>query len=161
MPWVNYTIKCNSSCREIARLIGRNVSTVSREIRRNCTHMYDIPTYYPHTAQKKYLLRRSYCHRGMFRSQEVIEYIEEKLKATWSPEQIACTPCELKRPRSRPLGSGYGRKRPGQEQGLLRYPGGTQDTLLHCREDAGQTSGDYGECHCRCAVCFTVSRPPR
>ena len=65
------------SYREIARLIGRNVSTVSREIRRNCTHMYDIPTYYPHTAQKKYLLRRSYCHRGMFRSQEVIEYIGE------------------------------------------------------------------------------------
>ena len=63
------------SYREIARLIGRNVSTVSREIRRNCTHMYDIPTYYPHTAQKKYLLRRSYCHRGMFHSQEVIEYI--------------------------------------------------------------------------------------
>ena len=86
------------SYREIARLIGRNVSTVSREIRRNCTHMYDIPTYYPHSAQKKYLLRRSYCHRGMFRSQEVIEYIEEKLRATWSPEQIACTPCELKMP---------------------------------------------------------------
>ena len=80
------------SYREIARLIGRNVSTVSREIRCNCTHMYDIPTYYPHTAQKKYLLRRSYCHRGMFHSQEVIEYINEKLKATWSPEQIACTP---------------------------------------------------------------------
>ena len=50
-------------------------------------HMYDIPTYYPHTAQKKYLLRRSYCHRGMFHSQEVIDYINEKLKATWSPEQ--------------------------------------------------------------------------
>ena len=32
------------SYREIARLMGRNVSTVSREIRRNCTHMYDIPT---------------------------------------------------------------------------------------------------------------------
>ena len=82
------------SYREIARLIGRNVSTVSREIRRNCSHMYDIPTYYPHTAQKKYLLRRSYCHRGMFHSQEVLDYIEEKLRATWSPEQIACTPCE-------------------------------------------------------------------
>ena len=86
------------SYREIARLIGRNVSTVSREIRRNCTHMYDIPTYYPHTAQKKYLLRRSYCHRGMYWNQDVIAYIEEKLKATWSPEQIACTPCELPMP---------------------------------------------------------------
>ena len=70
-----------------ARLIGRNVSTVAREIRRNCSHMYDIPTYYPHTAQKKYLLRRSYCHRGMFHSQEVLDYIEEKLRATWSPER--------------------------------------------------------------------------
>lgn len=40
------------SYREIARLIGRDVSTVSREIRRNCTHMYDIPTYYPHRPRK-------------------------------------------------------------------------------------------------------------
>ena len=86
------------SYREIARLIGRNVSTISREIRRNCTHMYDIPTYFPHTAQKKYLLRRAYCHRGMFWNQEVIAYIEEKLRATWSPEQISCSPCDLKMP---------------------------------------------------------------
>ncbi|EOQ35651.1 IS30 family transposase [Butyricicoccus pullicaecorum] len=86
------------SYREIARLVGRDVSTISREIRRNCTHMYDIPTYYPHTARKKYLLHCSYCYREMFHSQEVIEYINEKLKATWSPEQIACTPCERKMP---------------------------------------------------------------
>ena len=86
------------SYRKIAQLIGHSPSTVSREIRRNCTHMYDIPTNYPHTAQKKYLLRRSYCHRGMFRSQATIEYINEKLKATWSLEQIACTPCGLKMP---------------------------------------------------------------
>jgi len=91
------------SYREIARLMGRNVSTVSREIRRNCTHMYDIPTYYPHTAQKKYLLRRSYCHRGMFWNQEVISYIEEKLRATWSPEQISNTPCHLKMPSLRTI----------------------------------------------------------
>ena len=65
--------------------------------------MYDIPTYYPHTAQKKYLLRRPYCHRGMFHSQEVIEYINEKLKAAWSPEQIACTPCGLEMPGRRTI----------------------------------------------------------
>ena len=86
------------SYREIARLIGRNVSTVSRELRRNRTHMYDVPTYYPHTAQKKYLLRRSYCHRGMFWDQEVIAYIEDRLKETWSPEQIACTPSAVRVP---------------------------------------------------------------
>lgn len=66
---------------EIARLVGSNVSRISREIRRNCTYMYDIPTYYPHTAQKKYLLRRFYCHRGLFHLQEMIDYIDEKLKA--------------------------------------------------------------------------------
>ena len=86
------------SYREIARLIGRNVSTVSREIRRNCSHMYDIPTYYPHTAQKKYLLRRSYCHRGMFHSQEVLDYIEEKLRATGRRSRSPVPLCELKLP---------------------------------------------------------------
>lgn len=86
------------SYREIARLLGRNVSTISREIARNYTHRYDINTYYPHTAQKKYLLRRSFFHRGMFWNEEVIAYINEKLQLTWSPEQIASTPCHLKIP---------------------------------------------------------------
>ena len=86
------------SYRKIAELIGRNVSTVSRELKRNRTHMYDIPTYYPHTAQKKYLLRRSYCHRGMFQEPAKLEYIKEKLLLTWSPEQIAKTACEFKLP---------------------------------------------------------------
>lgn len=86
------------SYRKIAELLGRNVSTISRELRRNCTHMYDIPTYYPHTAQKKCNLRRSYCHRGMFWGQEVLDYIDEKLAQTWSPEQISKTPCGMKMP---------------------------------------------------------------
>lgn len=90
--------KKGKSYREIARLVGRNVGTVSRELNRNFTHMYDIPTYYPHTAHKKYLFRRSFCHRGMFWNKEVIDYINEKLLLTWSPEQIANTPCELKLP---------------------------------------------------------------
>ena len=85
------------SYRKIAKLLGRNVSSVSRELRRNCTHMYEIPTYYPHTAQKKCNLRRSYCHRGMFWSQDLIEYIESKLLATWSPEQIANAPAPFEK----------------------------------------------------------------
>lgn len=78
--------------RKIAELLGRNVSSVSRELRRNCTHMYEVPAYYPHTAQKKSDLRNSYRHRGMFWNRELLRYIEEKLLATWSPEQIACSP---------------------------------------------------------------------
>ena len=35
------------SYRKIAQLIGRSPNTVSREIRCNCTHMYDIMTYRP------------------------------------------------------------------------------------------------------------------
>ena len=102
MSYIHFTIeercclrefyKKGFSYRKIAKLLGRNVSSVSRELRRNCTHMYDIPSYYPHTAQKKSNLRHSYCHRGMFWSEELIKYIEEKLLATWSPEQIANAP---------------------------------------------------------------------
>lgn len=44
------------SYRQIVKLLGRNVGSVSREL--NKTHQYDIPTYYPHTAQRKYNLRR-------------------------------------------------------------------------------------------------------
>ncbi len=78
-----YYVK-GKSYREIARLLGRNVSSVSRELRRNRTFQYDIPHYYPYTAQKKSNLRNSYRHRGMFRSQEVLNYIDEKLSLTWS-----------------------------------------------------------------------------
>ena len=86
------------SYREIAKMMGRSASTVSRELRRNCTYMNVAPSYYPHTAQKKYMLRRSYCHRGMYWNEETIQYINEKLKATWSPEQIACAPAPVKLP---------------------------------------------------------------
>ena len=84
--------KKGMSYRKIAEMLGRNVSSVSRELRRNCTHFYDVPSYYPHTAQKKSNLRRSYCHRGMFWTPGIISYIESKLLETWSPEQIAHAP---------------------------------------------------------------------
>ena len=50
--------KNGKSFREIARLIGRSASTISRDIKRNRTYLHDKTSYYPHTAQKKYLLRR-------------------------------------------------------------------------------------------------------
>ena len=91
------------SYRKIAELLGRNVSSISREIMRNKSFMNAKPAYYPHTAQKKYLLRRSYCHRGMFQDPKKLEYIKTKLQETWSPEQIAMTPCELKMPSTRTI----------------------------------------------------------
>ena len=91
------------SYRKIAELLGRNVSTISREINRNRSFMNVKPAYYPHTAQKKYLLRRSYCHRGMFQDQQKLEYIKEKLLLTWSPEQISNAPCQLEMPSTRTI----------------------------------------------------------
>ena len=73
-------------------------STISREIMRNKTYMNCKPAYYPHTAQKKSNLRKSYCHRGVFWDKATLEYIDEKLRATWSPEQITYTPCGMKMP---------------------------------------------------------------
>ena len=86
------------SFRKISKLLGRSPSTISREIARNYTHRYEYNTYYPHTAHKKYLFRRTFCHRGMFWNKETIDYINEKLSLTWSPEQIAKTPCKIKMP---------------------------------------------------------------
>lgn len=86
------------SFRKIAKLLGRSPSTISREIARNYTHRYEYNTYYPHTAQRKYLFRRSFCHRGMFWNKDVTDYITEKLNLTWSPEQISKTPCNIKMP---------------------------------------------------------------
>ena len=87
-----------NSLRKIAELMGRNVSTISREIMRNKTYMNCKPAYYPHTAQKKSNLRKSYSHRGMFWDETTLEYINEKLRSTWSPEQISRTPCEIRMP---------------------------------------------------------------
>ena len=91
------------SYRKIAVLLGRNVSTISREINRNKTFMNIKPAYYPHTAQKKYLLRRSYCHRGMFQDPTKLDYIKARLLETWSPEQIANTPWEKALPSTRTI----------------------------------------------------------
>ena len=58
------------------------MSTVSREIRRNCSHVYDIPTYRPQHSAEEVSAAPFLLPRGMFHSQEVLDYIEEKLRAT-------------------------------------------------------------------------------
>lgn len=74
------------SLREIARKIGRSVSTVSRELARNRS---SEGLYKSEAAQCQYTSRRKNCGcRGKW-SSTVAEMIAEKLDATWSPEQIA------------------------------------------------------------------------
>ncbi len=88
------------SFREIARVLGRNPSTISREYHRNFNDQSDFgPDYYPNTAQWFYKKRKKLCHKTAAHvSNEVLEYIEEKLNETWSPEQIVGYKTELKLP---------------------------------------------------------------
>lgn len=39
----------------------------------------------------------------MFHNQEIIDYIQDKLLLTWSPDEIANTPCELKIPTAKTI----------------------------------------------------------
>lgn len=83
--WENKLL--GKSLREIARITGRSVSTVSRELKRN---RY-ARSYRPSKAQEKYQKRRKHCRRH-----KVLEQTDIKEKVVtlltgqqWSPEQIS------------------------------------------------------------------------
>lgn len=77
--------KLNMSIRAIAKALGRNPSTISREIKRNS----DNNIYNPNIAQNNYKCNRRKCHRKTKLTLELKTYIEEKISLTWSPEQIS------------------------------------------------------------------------
>ena len=87
---IAYLYRQGVSLRQIAETIGRNVSTIKREIERNYTSIYkERFNYYPQTSQKKYKKRISKAHNIIQFPLEVIKIIEQRIKETWSPEQIA------------------------------------------------------------------------
>ena len=73
--------------REIARLLGRSASSVSRELRRNSTRV----EYSAVNAQRKYEKRRQKCRRKkLLANEELKEKVKELfLENAWSPEQIS------------------------------------------------------------------------
>lgn len=73
---------------EIARLLGRNRSTISRELRRNCLWKH---VYIAYRAQRMYENRRIPCRRQMrLENKELFHMVREQfLEHRWSPEQIA------------------------------------------------------------------------
>lgn len=76
---------------EIARIVGRHRSTVYREIRRNrfVDHQWpDLNGYYYATAGKLARGRRARLAR-LVRHEGLRLAVVERLKAGWSPEQIA------------------------------------------------------------------------
>jgi IS30 family transposase len=74
------------SLSEIARRLGRSKSTISNEIIRNSSNN----GYYSQQAQQKAEKRWKHTHKKIrINNLKLREYIEEKLKQGWSPEQIA------------------------------------------------------------------------
>lgn len=78
--------KLGYSCRKIAKKIGKHHSTIARELKRN-----DKLPYKAEIAQQDYQERRIKSKPYGKYTVEIAQLIEEKLSATWSPEQIANT----------------------------------------------------------------------
>lgn len=74
---------------EIGATIGRDKSTVSRELRRNCPPCY-TGYYLPHKAQDRAVLRRCRSHkRPRLKNELIKKYVIAKLEHGLSPELIA------------------------------------------------------------------------
>lgn len=69
------------SIRAIAKQLHRNPSTISRELKRhvNCT---------AEEAHVRYQSNKSNCGAKLKLTPELKEAVQEKLRETWSPEQI-------------------------------------------------------------------------
>ena len=77
------------SNKDIAEVLGRHPSTISRELKRNSTKKNG---YYPESAERKAYYRRKYKKqpsKKIRQDTELEDYIRKKLKVGWSPETIA------------------------------------------------------------------------
>lgn len=78
----------NYSIRDIAKALNRSPGTISEEISSNSVNgIYD-----PHKADHKSYVKRKYSkYQGMkvVQNKELRNYVEEKIKEEWSPEQIS------------------------------------------------------------------------
>lgn len=78
------------SLRTIAKMMQRNVSTLSREIRNN-RNTFTLE-YTRKTAKQKAYVRKKYCKyqkRKILEDMKLKQFIEEQLRLSWSPEEVA------------------------------------------------------------------------
>ncbi len=74
----------------IASMIGRNKSTISRELRRNRTPVYNV--YLPHKAHQRAITRKQSAGKRLrLKNHTIRTYVINKLQMAWSPELIAGT----------------------------------------------------------------------
>ena len=87
---IKHLLAQDVSIRQIAKEIGRSPSSISREIKRNSREPNEYgDTYRVQSAEKFYKKRVSKAHNIVQFPLEVIKIIEQRIKETWSPEQIA------------------------------------------------------------------------
>ena len=80
-------LKAGQSCAAIGRTMGRNRSTISREVRRNGPPGRQ---YSAAKAQQRYRENRRACKRGHVLDHAPLQaYVFDSLTDDWSPEQIA------------------------------------------------------------------------
>jgi IS30 family transposase len=85
---LQYWLRTRQSLRAIAKIMRKNHSVLVRELSRNACG--ERKKYRADVAQKKYESRKRSKHRGKLdKCVNLKEYVEEKLRANWSPEQIA------------------------------------------------------------------------
>ena len=88
---IKHLLTTGVSIRQIAEELGRSPSSVSREIKRNASERvcYDGSNYSVCYAYQLYKKRVSAAHNVVQFPLEVMQIIEQRIKETWSPEQIA------------------------------------------------------------------------
>lgn len=77
------------SLREIAAVLKRSPSTLSRELKRNAPPVY-TGYYLAHKAQERANNRKHESHRRQrLKNDSIRRYVEKRLRLAWSPELIA------------------------------------------------------------------------
>ena len=78
------------SYREIGRRLNRHHTTIRREVQRNGPRYTDDGVYW-HEAAQEYANQRKYKPRHCLRRSnlQLVSYVERKIRADWSPEEIA------------------------------------------------------------------------
>jgi len=86
---ISIGLELKKSLKKISKELGRHRSTIYREVRRNNAGKYKV-RYRAHIAQKRSEERWKTSHQKEWLSDKMVrKYVEEKLKESWSPEQIA------------------------------------------------------------------------
>lgn len=85
---IDVLVRGGHTIQRIAEKVGCHWSTISRELRRNLSKEHK--KYIASIAQTKAINRKFYCVKGSkFDSPILVDYIKNKLKESWSPEQIS------------------------------------------------------------------------